>query len=66
MSFSKVNPCPSRRCHKRTLLVRLLVFWVSFLRVVHPKEGTWFDMAQMAAGAHVPLATARQVKGFQL
>ena len=39
VSFSDLNPCPSNSCHKGTMLVHLLVFWVSFLQVVQAKKG---------------------------
>ena len=50
VSFSKLNPCPSNHCHKGTILVHLLAFWVSFLQVVPAKKGICFDR-QTATGA---------------
>ena len=40
LSLSKLEPCPSSRCHKGTLLVHLLTCWVSFPRVVQTKKLT--------------------------
>ena len=65
VSFSNLNPCPSNRCQKLTILVHLLVFWVSFLQVVQARKGICLDM-QMVASAHAALATAWQTKGFLL
>ena len=65
VSFSNMNPCLSNQCHKWTILVHLLAFWVSFLQVVQAQKIICFDM-QTAASAYAALATAQQTNGFRL
>ena len=65
MSFSSLNPYPSNCCHKWTIVVHLLAFWVHLLQVVQAKKGTCFDV-QMAAGVLAASTTARRTKGFLL
>ena len=64
VSFPNLKPRPSNRCHNWTILVHLLAFWVSFLRVVQAKKGTCLDM-QTSASILAALATTRQTKGLQ-
>ena len=41
-----IKPCPNH-CHKWTILVRLLVFWVTFQQVVQARKGTCSDIMQV-------------------
>ena len=65
VSLSKPKPCPCNHCHKWTILVHVLAFWVSFLQLMQGKKGNCFDM-QMAVGACAALARAQQTKNFLL
>ena len=48
LSFSNMNHCPSNRCHKWTILVHLLAFWVGFLQAVQAKKGaSWTSVARL-------------------
>ena len=58
LGVTNLNRYPSHCCHKRTILVHLLAFWVHLLEVVQAKKGTCIDM-QMAASTHAALTTAQ-------
>ena len=56
VSFSKLKPCAPNRSHNWTILVHLLVFWVSILQVVQAKT----DICLICRWQPVPVLHWRQ------